>query len=137
MKEQIKILVTGGRNYSNKEYVYKCLDKFLKRFDVTIIHGAATGLDTLADSWAKDREQKFIPYPANWKDMSKPFKIKYNSGGAYNALAGFKRNELMLKENPDICLAFPGGEGTKDMVSRCVKNKIKVILCDENDSNLP
>lgn len=133
MKEQIKILVTGGRKYSNKEYVYRCLDKFLKRFDVTIIHGAATGLDTLADSWAKDRDQKSIPYPANWRDMSKPCKVKYNSGGAYNALAGFKRNELMLTESPDLCLAFPGGEGTKDMVSRCIKNKIKVIFCDGDD----
>ena len=136
MKEQIKILVTGGRTYSNKDYVYSCLDKFLKRFDVTLIHGDATGLDSLADSWAKDRQQIIKPYPAKWKDMTPPVKIKHNSNGPYNVLAGFNRNELMLKENPDVCLAFLGGNGTQDMINRCKKNKIKVIYCYENDSNL-
>lgn len=47
-----RILVTGGRKYSNREFVYRILNNFLAKQPFILIHGDADGLDTLAKEWA-------------------------------------------------------------------------------------
>jgi hypothetical protein len=42
------------------------------------------------------------------------------NGRKYDALAGFRRNQLMA-EYARACVAFPGGKGTDDMVARAVR----------------
>ena len=129
-----RILVTGGRKYSNKEFVHKILNNFLAKGPFILIHGDADGLDTLAKEWAIENNVEQIPYPALWKDFTQtPCNIKYGQFGKYNCLAGFNRNEQMLKEGkPNLCLAFPGGKGTADMKKRCKKANVLVIsLSDE------
>lgn len=97
-----KILVCGGRDYPDEGYVFKILDHIVP-FDAMIIHGGAKGADALADSWAKCRIVKIKVYKADWEK--------------YGKKAGILRNIEMLKENPDLVIAFPGGKGTKHMVS--------------------
>lgn len=129
-----RILVTGGRKYSNKEFVHKILNNFLAKGPFILIHGDADGLDALAKEWAIENNVEQIPYPALWKDFTQtPCNIKYGQFGKYNCLAGFNRNEQMLKEGkPNLCLAFPGGKGTADMKKRCKKSNVLVIsLSDE------
>jgi hypothetical protein len=44
--------------------------------------------------------------------------------------AGPIRNQAILDEGkPDLVVAFPGGRGTTDMVSRVQNARIEVLLC--------
>jgi hypothetical protein len=104
-------LVTGGRDYSDSGCVYRYLTQL--KPDV-IVHGAATGADSLADAWAKHYDVPVKRYPADWH--------------AHGRAAGPKRNQQMIDcEKPDVVLAFPGGKGTADLVRRAERAGIRVI----------
>lgn len=120
----MRILVCGGRDYADKKKVYYTLDNLtgcyknrpyvLPKKDTVIIHGAASGADILADSWAVTNWVKFEEYPANW--------------GRYHKRAGYIRNKRMLEEGkPDIVVAFPGGKGTSNMVKLAQDAGIPVV----------
>lgn len=38
----------------------------------------------------------------------------------------------MLREKPDLVVAFPGGPGTRDMISQAKKARVKVIEIKED-----
>ena len=99
----MKILVCGGRDYTDRDAVFSFLDQLS---GVTrVIHGGARGADTLAGEWADARDITCDMYPANWDK--------------YGKAAGAIRNQQMLDEaRPDAVVAFPGGRGTADMVAR-------------------
>ena len=51
-----------------------------------------------------------------------------NKGKSYDANAGPRRNARMLAEGkPDLVVAFPGGRGTADMVSKARAAKVEVM----------
>ena len=103
----MKVLVCGGRNYQDRSYLFKTMDdEHAVRGFTHVIHGAYKGADMLADEWALARGVQPVRCPANWK---------YDG-----AAAGPNRNRLMLALNPEYFLAFPGGRGTGDMVSKLV-----------------
>lgn len=106
MTTEFRILVCGGREYANKERVFKILDAAVRAMadrHITIIHGAATGADSLAELWAEERQVKSKAFPADWT--------------AYGTRAGYMRNKQMLDEGkPHAVIAFPGGPGTRMMV---------------------
>lgn len=106
-KQPMRLLVCGGRDYCDDDYVFESLDKVLsKRRVVLVIHGGAAGADTLADDWAKARGievMAFPVFPDEWKTVG--------------SKAGPLRNTRMLRDGkPDGVVAFPGGRGTADMV---------------------
>lgn len=108
----MKVLVCGGRDYQNKARVFAFLDyiaKVAKEDDdetiEAIVHGGCDGADYLAEEWAHARGVQVEVYLADWKTHGKK--------------AGPMRNQRMINEaKPDICIAFPGGRGTADMVRR-------------------
>lgn len=86
--------------------------------DTVIIHGAATGADSLANRWAVVNWVRSEEYPADWKK--------------HGAAAGPIRNQRMIDEGkPDLVVAFPGGKGTADMVSRAKAAGVRVIEVSE------
>jgi len=101
-----RILVCGGRDFTDRLTIYTILDYFHKNAPIAVlIHGAAQGADMLADDWAKEKGIMREPYPANWSSY-------------HGANAGRVRNVKMLREGkPDLVIAFPGGKGTKHMRS--------------------
>ena len=114
----IRVVVTGGRTYKNQKLVYAALDKLYNNQiglgSFTLIEGGATGADTLAREWSYlYKDVILLSKEADW--------IKYKLA------AGSKRNLEMVKLEPDICLAFPGGIGTQDMMERCKQHNIKVV----------
>lgn len=112
----MKILVCGGRSYSDRAYVYETLDKFHKTFKVTfLIQGGATGADLLAKDWADERDLPCQTYKADWNK--------------YGRAAGPRRNARMIKENTDLgaVIAFPGNTGTEDMIDKAKKAGIQVF----------
>lgn len=108
------VLVCGGRDYADGYTVRATLDSLLaiRPIDV-IIEGAAKGADSLAERWARDTMIPYLGVPAQWD--------KYGKG------AGPVRNQQMLDIiRPKVCVAFPGGNGTADMVARCKKAGVYV-----------
>jgi len=119
----VRVLVCGGRDYIN----YRKFDRKMNRLysvlgegqdsDCIVIQGGAKGVDFLARGWALSMNFECIEYPADWK--------------TYGKAAGSIRNQQMLDEGkPDLVVAFPGGKGTKDMVTRARKAGIEVIEVD-------
>jgi hypothetical protein len=114
----MKILVCGGRDFSDHEFVMRTLDRLSEDWPktptdqfgnwlpvVTIIAGGAKGVDSMAADWAI----------VNWTDY-KEFKADWSKHGK---AAGVIRNQQMLDEGkPDLVVAFPGGRGTADMIAR-------------------
>jgi hypothetical protein len=114
----MRILVCGGRSYSNKEYLYKILDSLVR--PSVVIHGNAAGADSLADAWAIDRGITAIRCPAKWSQFGR--------------VAGPLRNQFMLDfHKPDVVVAFPGGAGTAHMVSIAKQADVLVINVKEEE----
>lgn len=111
----MRVLVCGGRTYADRKHVYDVLDDTHRPFDPIecVIHGGASGADKLAADWAHARGVRVEEYRANWN--------------AYGPAAGPMRNGTMLeKGKPDVVIAFPGGSGTHDMVSRAQRAGVAV-----------
>lgn len=99
------VLVTGGRDYANPAKVFSWLDTvaFLYGPDIMLFHGGARGLDSIAEAWAKQREQIHVCMPAQW--------LKYDKK------AGMKRNaEMGALSGAHVVVAFAGGRGTLGML---------------------
>lgn len=127
----MKILVCGGRSYNDYDRVKAVLDGFHQVAKITsLVHGAATGADSLGARWALQNGVLSLPYPAKWSDVSNPHAIiKFTKfGHPYNAIAGILRNQEMLEQNLDLAfvVAFPGNKGTKDMLQRAKKAGVLV-----------
>lgn len=135
----IRVLVCGGRNYSDKHAVWQTLygfcddrglwsepDKYGNKLPsgLTVIHGGARGADSLADQWAVVNWVPFEEYKADWDTHGKK--------------AGILRNIQMLEEGkPDVVIAFPGGRGTAHMVSISKNAGVEVIEVSGEGSTFP
>lgn len=109
----MKILVTGGRDFTGREALFNLLDNLHAENPVTIIiHGGAKGADSLASEWARSRGVSENVLKPDW------------SKGRY---AGLQRNGEMLDEKPDIVVAAPGGKGTADMVAKARGKGFRII----------
>ena len=130
---EFRILICGGRDYGTKvidgkhvidteqvERLNRILDKAfeaatLAERSLVLIHGGAKGADALSGVWAsmrKDRVEERV-YPADWKTHGRG--------------AGPIRNRLMLtSESPHVIVAFPGGNGTADMIRQGKKAGVPV-----------
>jgi hypothetical protein len=140
----VKVLVCGGREFgkvnnqnadgsamtleelevkrAERRFVNdKLTEIYNRRQRITeIIEGGATGADTCAFWWAKMHGIKSHTFRADWDKHGKR--------------AGFLRNQEMLDTGkPDLVIAFPGGNGTADMVARAKKAGVEVIEYDPED----
>jgi len=90
-----------------------------------IIHGAANGADRIAGEWARKLGFKLgtslREFPAQW--------------GTYGRAAGPIRNRQMLKEDPDLVLAFHPeigkSRGTADMIGIARTKGVEVKVFQE------
>jgi hypothetical protein len=108
----MRLVVTGGRDYSDTARAFAVLDELHARKSVTvIIQGEARGLDARAKNWAYRRGIPCASFAAQW-DL-------------HGKAAGGIRNQQMIDEGkPDYGLVFPGGTGTADMKARLVASGI-------------
>lgn len=125
MTRLFKVLICGGRNYQDREKVFRYLDDIdaVQRIDV-VIDGhcrvwdadSRTYVDSGADRWANEwciaRGRTPSRHPADW-----------NLGRA----AGPIRNKYMLTLDPNVVVAFPGGAGTASTVEQARRRNIEVI----------
>lgn len=109
------LLVTGGRQFNDLEMAFDAIAAIHEAMPISLlVHGDATGADTLAGDVAKEIGINVVKCPANW--------TKYKKG------AGHVRNKFMLDMfEIDLVLAFPGGNGTADMKRQSATAEIDVI----------
>jgi YspA, cpYpsA-related SLOG family len=128
--ERPRILVCGGRDFTDYQFLANELDKIVFNREwiissddgnwlanVIVIHGGAKGADSCADRWAVSNWTGLEIYKADWYK--------------YGKRAGPIRNQIMLnKGKPDLVVAFPtpSSRGTWDMVRRSQKKKIETIV---------
>ena len=113
----ITIAITGGRDFDDKKFVWKCLDYLHKKSIIAfLIVGDAIGADANALSWAKARDVPFKCFKADWElhgkaagAVRKTEMVKYGLENAINGL-----------------VAFPGGRGTLNMKNQCRYKDIKI-----------
>lgn len=111
----MRVIVCGGRDYSDAERFDALMDGFLREFDITrVIQGGANGADRLALRWAWRRGIPCENFPADW--------------AAHGKAAGPIRNAQMLKEGrAEMVIAFPGGRGTADMIRQARAAGVEVV----------
>lgn len=109
------VLVCGGRHYDDAAKVWLTLDALHRAGIGKVVHGGSNGADALAKAWAEARDVECVEHVAHWDK--------------HGRAAGPIRNQAMLDlEEPDLVLAFPGGSGTLDMVTRAEKAHIAVVM---------
>ena len=108
----MRIVVTGGRYGNDEALVDRALSAIHRKHGITVlingrckVRGQDSGFDHLSRQWAIRHGIEVEDYPADW---------------SLGRGAGPLRNQRMIDEGkPDNCVAFPGGDGTADMVRRC------------------
>ena len=109
---EFRLLITGGRDFTDSAVIEQALLDIEIRPDV-VIHGDAAGADRIAASVAVDHGLDVWKFPANW--------------ARYGKSAGPRRNYQMLVEGrPTHVLAFPGGAGTENMIKQASKAGLPV-----------
>ena len=116
----MRVVVTGGRNFADRDRAWRFLDMLHKSKAngpiAEILHGDCRGADLVAHAWADSRRVRVSIFPAVWED-----------GGTTDRGAGVKRNQQMIDQKPDYVVQFPGGTGTADCVKRAEAANIKVF----------
>jgi YspA, cpYpsA-related SLOG family len=127
----LRIIVCGGRCFSDRELVFRTLDRLHAEEGVRfVIHGACRlrknerpglapdeppfdGADGLADEWALARGVHVSRNPADWSQGRR---------------GGPVRNEMMLgRFRPDAVIAFPGRSGTHSMIGLAMAARVWII----------
>ncbi len=108
-------IICGGRDFSDEGMFVAAMGDLihLRGMPECIVNGGARGADLMAKQWAKHHAIEARSVAADW--------------GLHGRAAGPIRNQTMLdKYAPDLVVAFPGGRGTADMVSRSRKAGVDV-----------
>lgn len=121
---ETRVLVCGGRKYGIDQYTrwhdsyaekdtYKLLDEVDVLLHIgTIIQGGGGYADQMAAKWAQLRRIVCVSWPAQWKK--------------HGDAAGPIRNGEMLKAEPQLVIALPGGVGTANMALQAEQAGIPV-----------
>lgn len=117
----MRVIICGGRDYILNSFDYYELDKLHEKLKFTeVVSGGCAGADKGGESWATANKIPITRFVPDW----------VKSGKA----AGPLRNEEMA-EYSDICVAFPGGAGTKDMITRAEAWQLKIYKLREDVKN--
>jgi hypothetical protein len=112
------VLVTGGRDFENRQVVERALHWLDSRRDL-LVHGGcrdhndrACGADWVADSVARAKGVHVAVVEALWQN--------------YSVSAGPRRNAAMLWLPIEKVIAFPGGRGTENCIQQAERLGIPV-----------
>ena len=114
----MRITIGGCRDYNNyevfSEFVSECISK-INSENIVILSGHCSGVDEMAEKYAKEKGYELEIYPADWKK--------------YGKAAGPKRNKEMVR-NSNAVIAFWDGKsrGTKNLIDLAKKKDIQIKI---------
>lgn len=112
------LAVIGSRDFKDKDFLFKKLDKNKQRIAL-VVSGGANGADTFAKEWAESRGKPLLTFYANWK----------NDDGTTDRGAGFRRNRWII-ENADYVLAMwdecSPGTGNSIKIAKQLNKKVQI-----------
>lgn len=111
-----RVLVTGSRDWTDRSLIEQTFDAALALLQVpftmqktlTLVHGAAAGLDTMASRSATQRGWTVEAHPAAW-DTHTAACPAWHQGLKTCKMAGHRRNHEMIALGADLVLSFPLG----------------------------
>lgn len=141
----VRVLMTGSRLVSDVKHTGIVRDSLiwaarmavalrgftlapdLSDVDVTLVHGAARGADTLAATEAASMGWTTEAHPANWRP-----------NGVYDRSAGHHRNHEMVAAGADIVIGFPLGEarGTRGCLTAAAKAGLSTWAVDLSNDGI-
>lgn len=111
-----KVVVAGGRTYTNTGMVFICLEDIIQKDDI-IISGHAKGVDMMGEFYAQKNNLAFEIYPAEWDK--------------YGRSAGPRRNEKMAQIADKVVVFWDfKSRGTKNMIDMAKKYKKELFIFD-------
>jgi hypothetical protein len=120
MEESFKVIIAGGRDFSDYQLLVEKCDKYLaNKTNIEIVSGTAKGADSLGERYAKDKGYSVKTFPADW--------------AAFGKRAGYLRNEQMANY-ANALIAFWDGEsrGTKHMIDIATEKGLLVKVTPYN-----
>jgi hypothetical protein len=114
--QTMKVIVAGGRDFSNYELLLESCNHYLQnQSEIEIVSGTANGADKLGEKYAEEKGYQIKKFPADWDK--------------YGKSAGFKRNTEMA-EYSDVLIAFWDGKskGTSHMINTAKNKNLKVRI---------
>jgi hypothetical protein len=123
MRDNVKVLVCGGRDFHDALLLVNVLDVLIPReskenIKYEIVSGGAHGADTIAKQYAKLRSFTYKEFPANWDEHGKS--------------AGYIRNAEMAEYIQDngFVIAFWNykSKGTEHMIRLARQKNIPVNI---------
>lgn len=120
----LRAIVCGSRFEEDRAYVFHVLDGLAATMGLAhVIEGGQRrrdrfrhivgGVDYLAMCWAKERGLTWETVEADWVQ--------------HGRAAGPMRNAEMLARRPGAVIAFPGGNGTEDMIRQARRAGVGVV----------
>jgi hypothetical protein len=112
MSEERVVIVTGSRNWTDRDSLWAALDAAKPTL---LVHGGARGADYEAWEWAITRKVRHEVHCADWDRWGKS--------------AGMRRNREMAIRYPQalvIACPLPGGKGTQAMMALCLRFGMRV-----------
>lgn len=132
----MNIGVTGGRFYGNAAKVFRTFD--LLRVTVPrLVYGGASGADECARLWAESHNAwKTERFEADWERecdncCTHGPRRRRRDGSTFCPSAGPIRNQAMVDYGLDLLVAFPGNNGTMDMIRRAKAAEVLILRVDE------
>jgi predicted Rossmann-fold nucleotide-binding protein len=110
----MKTIICGGRDYAFTVEDKMWLNDLAASIPITtVVSGCASGADTQGHLWAVRNHIPVKQFPAEWNKHGRK--------------AGPMRNAVMANY-AEVCIAFPGGRGTADMIARATAKGLRVIV---------
>lgn len=125
----MRTIIAGSRDIEDYELLKKVIME--SKISITVVlSGRARGVDRMGEAWAMENEIPVEPYPAKWKNLSHPDAvIKENEYGKYDALAGIRRNEKMVKYADALIAIIKGNsDGTRNVIECAQKKGIRCYI---------
>ena len=118
----MRVIIAGSRVITNYDLVVDAVKE--SGFSITeVVCGAANGVDSLGERYAKENGLKLSYFYADWKGFGKS--------------AGIKRNEQMGNYGEALIAIWDGkSKGTNHMIKYAKKNKLLVFVKDLSIVNL-
>lgn len=114
------VLITGSRKWTKESVLYDRLNRLEPHL---VIHGCASGADTIANDWCESTKTPVARFPADWR--------RWGRG------AGMKRNRQMIHlldalrtagwDTVVYAFPFPDSIGTKGCMNLAYKAKFPVV----------